>query len=199
MPSELGGAAVQDAIGVALALATALDRLGIAYLIGGSLASSVQGEPRATNDIDFVVELLEEHVPDLMAALGRDFEADPEALGEAIRHGSSSNIFHLPSMTKLDLFIRRDAPFDRSEFSRRQSLEVRPGVSLSFKSPEDTVLRKLLWFVSGGQVSSVQWRDVVEVLRVSGPTMDAVYLAQWSANLGIQELLARAQREAGAA
>jgi hypothetical protein len=34
------------------------------------------------------------------------------------------------------------------------------------------VLRKLLWFREGGEVSEKQWRDVVSVLRISGDTMD---------------------------
>jgi len=87
---------VVDAIDIALRVARVLDRLGVAYFLGGSLASSLQGEPRATNDIDLVVELGEEQVEAFAAALGPDFEVDEPALRAAARTRSSENIFFLP-------------------------------------------------------------------------------------------------------
>lgn len=40
---------------VALSVADALERCRVPYVVGGSLASSVSGEPRSTLDIDLVV------------------------------------------------------------------------------------------------------------------------------------------------
>ena len=159
------------------------------------MASSVQGEPRSTNAIDFVVDLRRDAVTVLAAELGPDYEVDVESLVEAVQRRSSWNIFHLPSMMKVDLFIRRPGAFDDSEFERRSPTVVRPGESLFLKSPEDTVLRKLLWVQQGGGVSTTQWRDVIEVLRVSGPKLDPGYLSTWSTTLGISDLLTRAQVE----
>ena len=93
----------------------------------------------------------------------------------------------------------RDLPYDRSEFARRRRVEVRPGQSLFVKSPEDTVLRKLLWFLAGGGVSDRQWRDLVQVLRHSRAVIDGAYLDEWAAALGIGGLLARARDEASEA
>jgi hypothetical protein len=42
---------VVTALDVALRVAAVLESLGCEYFVGGSLASSLQGEPRATNDI----------------------------------------------------------------------------------------------------------------------------------------------------
>jgi hypothetical protein len=190
MPSEPLGP-----LEIALAVARALTKLGIPYFLGGSLASSVQGEPRATNDIDLVVDLPERLVPALAAELGPDFDVDVEALRDAVRRRRSWNIFYLPSVMKVDLFIRGLAPFDASEFERRAPVEVLPGQELVLKSAEDTVLRKLLWFREGGGVSTTQWR-VVEVLRVSGSLLDAAYLDEWSTRLGLPALLARAREDA---
>lgn len=64
------------------------------------------------------------------------------------------------------------------------------------KSAEDTVLRKPLWYLEGGRVPDRQWRDVVEVLRVSGAAMDHAYLTTWAPRLHVSDLLARAQEEA---
>ena len=100
-------------------------------------------------------------------------------------------------VTKIDIFGLGSTPYDEVEFARRRRVKVRAsGVELWIKSPEDTILRKLLWYREGGHVSDKQWRDVVEVLRIRGPDLDPVYLDLWAARLGIEALLARARTDA---
>lgn len=185
-----------DVLDVALLVTRALERCGVAYFLGGSLASSIQGEPRATNDIDLVVDLADRDVAPFLAALGPDFDVDETALRQAVAARSSWNLLYLPRVTKIDLFLLRDAPFDASEFARRRRVEVREGQALFVKSAEDSVLRKLLWYRAGGGVSDRQWRDVVEVLRQSRAVLDAAYLDLWAGRLDLGELLARARAEA---
>jgi hypothetical protein len=67
------------------------------------------------------------------------------------------------------------------------------GEQLWIKTPEDTILRKLLWYREGGEVSDKQWRDIVGVLRVGGPDLDVAYLDDWATRLGTLALLARAR------
>lgn len=193
MPSE------PDAIEVALAVARAIESVGGAYFIGGSVASSLQGEPRATNDIDIVVELPLGRLDDFARALGPEFEVDLDMLRDALLNGRTCNIFFLPSVMKVDIFAVGATQFDEAEFARRRAVPVRPsGETLVVKTPEDTVLRKLLWFRAGGEVSDRQWRDILEVLRVSGPGMDGDYLSMWASRLGVDTLLAKARDEASA-
>lgn len=183
-----------SAVDVALRVAAAIESVGGAYFVGGSLASSLQGEPRATNDIDIVLELPLGKVRQFVDALGPDFEVDVDMLRGALRTGTSCNVFFLPSVLKVDLFALGSAPYDAIEFSRRRPVLVRqPDVHLVVKSPEDTVLRKLWWYRQGGDVSERQWRDVVQVLRFAGDTMDASYLDRWAAELGVADLLGRAR------
>jgi hypothetical protein len=185
-----------DAIGVALRVGAAIEAASGRYFVGGSVASSLQGEPRATNDIDVVLELPIGRIADLVARLGDDFEVDVAMLREALLHTGSCNIFYLPTVMKVDLFAVGTSPFDESEFARRARVLVRPPAgTLVVKSPEDTVLRKLLWYLDGGKVSDRQWRDVVEVLRVSAAAIDRTYLATWAAQLRLSELLERALAE----
>jgi hypothetical protein len=66
------------------------------------------------------------------------------------------------------------------------------------KTPEDTVLRKLWWFRQGGERSDRQWRDVVQVLKISGAAMDAAYLERWAKELGVDDLLLRVRGQAKA-
>ena len=90
-----------DAIGVALRVGAAIEAVGGAYFVGGSLASSLQGEPRATNDIDMVLELPLGRIIQLKNALGEDFEVDIDMLRDALLHGRCCNLFYLPSVTKV--------------------------------------------------------------------------------------------------
>src|SRR5688500_4951068 len=84
MSAEVG----ENAIDIALKVAAALTSVGADFL-GGSLASSLQGEPRATNDIDFVFALPAGRVDALSDALGSDFEVDADMLRNAVLHASS--------------------------------------------------------------------------------------------------------------
>jgi hypothetical protein len=182
-----------DALDIALRVARALEAVGAEYFVGGSVASSLQGDPRSTNDIDFVISLPLGRVDALCAELGPDFEIDPEQLRDAVRRASSANAFYLPLITKIDFFGRGYEPYDEAEFSRRRPSQVRTsGETLVIKAPEDTVLRKLLWYRAGGEVSDKQWRDIVSVLRVSRDQIDRAYLEAWAARLGIAALLERA-------
>src|ERR1043166_6753773 len=135
----------QDVLDVALLVAEAHDATGGEYFVGGSVKSSLQGEPRATNDIDFVVAMLGLRVRAFAERLGSDFEVDQAMLRDALSRGGSANIFYLPMVTKIDIFGLGSAPYDEVEFARRRRVKVRSsGAELWIKSPEDTILRKLL-------------------------------------------------------
>jgi hypothetical protein len=186
-----------DAIAVALEIARAVEGVGGEYFVGGSVASSLQGEPRATNDIDIVVRLPLGRIEAFRVALGERYEVDLDMLRDALLRGGCCNIFFLPTVMKIDIFAVGGEPYDEIEFARRRPVVVRSsGETLLVKTPEDTVLRKLLWFREGGGVSEKQWRDVVEVLRVSGDQMDETYLESWAARLRLEALLEKARRDA---
>lgn len=184
-----------DVLDVALTVARALERCGIGYFLGGSLASSYQGEPRATNDINFVVALDGSDAKRFADVLGPEFDVHVQALEDAARQGRSWNVIHLPSVTKIDLIMRGREPFGESEFARRKPAKVPPGEILNMKTPEDTVLRKLLWYRATGEVSDRQWRDAVGVLRHSGDIIDADYLSRWAATLDLEDWLKQVWRE----
>lgn len=186
-----------DPIGIALRVAAAIESAGGSYFVGGSVASSLHGDPRSTNDIDVVVDLPLGRIDAFIAALGTDFELDRDMLRDALRQARCANGFYLPVLTKIDVFGRGVEPFDEIEFARRAAVTVgASGERLFVKSPEDSVLRKLLWYRDGGSVSEKQWRDIVSILRVNLGALDDAYLAQWAGRLRCTDLLSRARSEA---
>ncbi len=192
MPSD---PTVQDVIDVALRVAAGLEQINVRYALVGSLASSLQGEPRSTNDIDFVSVLSVEQIASFAAALGEEFDIDEVALADSIRAGGSWNIYFLPLMTKIDLFALDSTELRRTQFSRAMPARI-GNRTINVLRPDDTILSKLLWYRDGGGVSDQQWRDVLGVLRVSGAQVDHAYLDEWASRLGIELLLARARKEA---
>ena len=184
-----------DDLAVTTRVAAALERLGVRWLVGGSLASSFHGEPRSTNDADVVAELTEAHVDALVADLGDEFYVSADAVRDAVRRGASFNVIHLATMFKVDVFVLRGGDeFARAEMDRRErhDVAVESNDALYFASAEDTVLQKLVWFRRGGGISERQWRDVLGVLRVQAGALDIAYMQGWSKQLGVSDLLERA-------
>ena len=182
---------VPEPIAVTVSVAEVLDRLGVPYFIGGSLATAVHGVARATLDADIIADLKPDQVDRFVQDLGAAFYSDTDAIRDAVHRQASFNVIHLKTMFKVDVFVRSRAPFDQAQFRRRMIAELaeEPGHSAYVASPEDNMLAKLLWYRTGGEVSDRQWRDVVTVIGVYGDRLDLPYLRQWAARLGVADLL----------
>lgn len=172
-----------------------LDSSQIEYMITGSIASSLQGEPRATHDLDVVVAVRPEHAKALTQAFSPPhFYLDEDAILEAVHTGGMFNAVNIAEGDKIDFWLLTDDPFDLSRFSRRVQEEVF-GIRLMVSSPEDTILAKLRWAeLSGG--STRQYVDALRVFEVQANRLDQEYLSDWAERLGVPELWSRIQQEA---
>ena len=175
-----------------VAIGSVLDELGIAWVLGGSLASSLVGEPRSTMDVDVAVALGAGQIPALVAAVESDYYVSVEMVRDAVHRHSSFNLIHFESGMKIDMFPLSDDPLDVRQLANRERLEVLPGVGLWVGAATDQVLRKLRWFRMGGEVSDRQWRDVLSILRVQGDRIDRERLLSDAGPLGLADLAARA-------
>lgn len=175
-----------------------LEDLGVPWLLGGSLVSSLYGEPRTTLDVDLMAVLRSRHVDPFIRALGGEFYADPEAVREFVERGGEFNIIHLPSMTKVDIFSPERGGDPEGQFQRRRRI-VLPDEQgeLFVSSPEDTVLQKLIRYEEGGEVSDRQWRDVLGILKLQGSSPDLGWISSRAETLGLGPLLVKALQEAG--
>jgi hypothetical protein len=172
---------------------------GIAYAVGGSLASSLHGVIRYTQDADLSAEPFPGKEAGFVAHFtAPDYYVDLVSVQDAVRRRSSFNIIHLPTSFKVDVFIRKDRAFEQALWQRRiTTTQLDPaGQPVEVLSAEDIILLKLEWYRLGGEVSDQQWNDLLGVLRTQAGQLDVAYLLQWSTTLGVADLLARARQEA---
>lgn len=188
-----------DIIEVTVKVVKVFEKLGIAYHVGGSLASSAFGIARSTLDVDIVADIKPEQASDVSESLKGEFYVDSEMILNAIQKQSCFNLIHLETLFKVDIFPLKNHPFDRQAFSRRLRKSISDDVSgeLFFAAPEDIILHKLTWYKAGEEASDRQWNDVLGVLKVQGDQLDMAYLNQWAKELSVSELLKKAVDEAG--
>ena len=191
---------ISEVLDVTCRVAGVLDRLGVEYLVGGALASSFHGIPRATRDVDVVAGLETRHIAHFVSELEHfGFHVNADEVRAAVAERSSFNIIHLDTMLKVDVFLTTPDEASRQEMKRRATCVVseQPRREIVLASAEDTVARKLQWYRMGGAVSERQWSDVIGILRVQKGRLDAAYLDDLSQLLGVEDLLSKALAEAG--
>lgn len=191
-------AAPPDPIHVALLVADALDACSIRYTVGGSVASSISGEPRSTLDVDVVVAMRDQDIDPFIHALGSGFYVEPDALRRAVRDRSHASVVHHQTSVKVDLFIEGGSAIDADLLVRRRRVQVStdPDRHLYVHAPEDILLQKLRWYRLGGEKSDRQWRDALGILIVQKDRLDETYLTRGARVLNVTDLLERARREA---
>ena len=179
-----------DPLAIATALGLAIEAVGGRWAVGGSVASSVHGVPRTTQDLDLVVALAPGRAADLARA-APDFFIDEDTLAAQLRAGRSFNVFHAASMTKVDLFPARGA-FEQNQLDRAVRIS-----GARVMSAEDALLAKLRWFRLGEETSERQWRDVLGIVATQRGRLDLAHLRRWAGELGVLDLLERALPERG--
>lgn len=169
--------------------------LKIDYMVSGSIVSSLQGEPRATHDIDIVVAVPSSSAKDLAAAFpAPGYYLSEESILEALDSRGMFNLIDVDSGDKIDFWMLTDRPFDASRF-RRKYVENVMGMRIAVSTPEDTILMKLLWARESGG-SEKQFTDALRVFEVQYAKLDLDYLRDWARRLDIHSLLEKVEEEA---
>jgi hypothetical protein len=173
------------------ALIAALGRSAIPYLIGGWMASGIHGIYRTSLDVDLVADIHAGQVAAFIGELGGEFYADAVMMRDALESGRSFNLIHFSSSYKFDIFPLTSDPFQQSQFSRREIRDIVLGgaaLAVPVATAEDTLLMKLVWYRSGGEVSERQWNER-GIVAVRQQALDREYLRRWAAYLKVMDLV----------
>jgi hypothetical protein len=174
-----------DQLDVLKLIAGRLDRLGIQYMLTGSVAAGWYGQPRTTRDIDLVAVLYPPHAERLASGLADEFECDADVITQAISAHRAFTIFHRASVHKIDIVVRQDADYELEKFERRRQFDL-DGVAVWVIAPEDLILSKLAWAKQSR--SELQLRDVRAMIAVQ-QDLDWTYINRWAARLTVTSLL----------
>jgi len=175
----------------------ALDGAGIPYMLTGSLVASLQGEPRATHDIDLVIDISPADVAGVIEALSApEVYLDEHAVSDATRRRTMFNLIDASSGDKADFWLLTHDPFDRERFARRLRVEAL-GLRLCVSAPEDTILMKLRWSRRAGG-SEKQLGDALRVYELQAGSLDERYLDEWAVRLEVAAALTAIRRQARA-
>jgi len=156
---------------------------GIPHMLTGSIASSWYGEPRATQDLDVVIDPLPAALDQLVEGLQSDgWYVDHDAALAALSDRSQFNAIG-PDAFKVGFIVRHDRPFSAAEFDRRLPAELL-GTQTFLPTVEDTVIAKLEW--AQATDSDRQLRDVRGMLAVAGSDLDRMYVDGWVQRLGLE-------------
>lgn len=171
-------------IGFLQRVVEALDAAGVQYMLTGSLAAAYYAVPRATQDIDVVIESEQEGLDRLIEGLrAAGWYVDRNAALEAWRRRGQFNAIDPDSGWKADFIVRKERAYSREEFGRRARVSLLD-VELAVATLEDVLIAKLEWAHLGD--SALQRRDVVQLLERTWPGLDHAYLEKWIVELGLQ-------------
>ena len=158
-----------------------LDALEIPYMLSGSLALNLYTIPRATRDIDMIVELQEKDVDQFIAVIKDKFYFHEPTIRDEIKRSGMFNIIHLESSYKVDFIVRSSHPFELQKFKRRSQIDFLGG-KIWVITLEDLVISKLMWIQQ--LESDLHKRDVKSLLE--NKNADLEYIKYWCKELKLK-------------
>lgn len=160
-----------------------LEKLGIKYMLTGSMAMIVYAMMRMTNDIDIVMELSYPDADRIIKEFGEDFYIPQGRVRDAISRKFMFNLLHQETLVKIDCVLRKDDEFQRIAFSNRRRITF-TDFDIWTISRDDLILSKLNWAKISR--SEMQMRDVAGIIRNG---YDKEYVEKWAEKLGVIDLL----------
>ncbi|MBI3379351.1 hypothetical protein HY029_01190 [Candidatus Gottesmanbacteria bacterium] len=175
-------------------IASLFNKHKIPYMITGAWSVIYYGRPRASHDIDFVVEIYKEdveHILKTLQTLSPDFSYEPHAIRTALKDRSMFQILHLPTYLKFDCWILKSNPFDQSRFRRRKNIRLLDQ-SMIIATAEDTILQKLRWYKEAKIEKHLV--DAAFVYKIQENNLDKKYLTKWVRTLSVNKYLKEAKK-----
>ena len=162
-----------------------LENSRIDYMVVGSIATAVYGEPRLTRDLDVVVQVKDQAAKIFLEYFPTsEFYVPPEVvLVQEFSHRGQFNLLHMNSGLKIDVVVQKPTAHGVAEFERRRQVEMLPNVKAWIASPEDLIIAKLRYYREGE--SEKHLRDIRGILAQT--PVDHSYLSGWTQSLHLTE------------
>jgi hypothetical protein len=158
------------------------DKLGIQYMLTGSLAMSYYAQPRMTRDIDLVVEIHLGMIEKIEQIFKADYYLSIDSIRDAVENEFMFNFIHNKSSIKVDCIVRKNETYREIEFDRRKKIQL-ADTNIFIVSKEDLIISKLFWIKESN--SELQKRDVKNLL-ISG--FNREYLLNWINKLDLMKI-----------
>ncbi|NQU39229.1 MAG: hypothetical protein HQ523_04685 [Lentisphaerae bacterium] len=166
-----------------------LETADIPYMVSGSVASIIYGEPRLTNDIDIILHLRSGDARLVAEAFPlTNFYCPPEevmAIEARRKQRGHFNLIHHDTGHKADIYLFGADPLHAWGFTNRRQIEIGNKQSLWVAPPEYVILRKLQYFKEGGSEKHIG--DIRGMKEVSGDLIDESILDHWIPKLGLTD------------
>lgn len=159
------------------------ERLGIAYMLTGSMAMTEYAMMRMTNDIDIVLEVDSSDATRIIDEFEPDYYVPHGRVHDAISRKFMFNLLHQETLVKIDCVMRKDDEFQKVAFSHRRKINF-SGFDVWIIGKEDLILSKLKW--AKNSRSEMQMRDVASMIRNG---YDEDYVRTWAKKLDIEDIL----------
>ncbi len=165
---------------------SALNERDFPFMLTGSIASSIQGEPRLSHDIDIIITADRKIVNILSDRFDKQhYYFDESALCEAIASRTMFNLIDIHEGDKIDFWMLTDSAFDNSRFKRKIPITLF-NENAWISTPEDTMLAKMLRAKESGG-SEKQLSDIRRVYEVNAIAIDREYIKKWCEALGVEK------------
>ena len=166
-----------------------LEKIGIEYMLVGSMALVHYAMPRTTVDIDIVVKLLPESLDEFIREFEKDYYIPLQSAANAVREKRMFNVLNQETVIKIDCVILKADEFQQNIFSRREKVNYSGDFDVWIISKEDLILSKLLWAKKSD--SERQMLDVASIIRNG---FDEEYVDRWIEKLNLQEIFEQTRR-----
>jgi hypothetical protein len=164
----------------------ALERLGIPFMVVGSMSSNIYGIPRSTKDADFVIQLGDQSISGLATALGTDFKLDPQASFETVTGTTKYQMKHRDTDFVIEFFALSADAHDQTRFSRRVQGDI-GGRRVYVPTAEDVIIMKLRWAFRARRPKDLE--DLRGIFDVQAGQLDLELLRHWADLHGTRFLL----------
>ncbi|MBI3073887.1 MAG: hypothetical protein HYY84_17405 [Deltaproteobacteria bacterium] len=174
-----------DLLGVFTTVLRALESAGIDYMVVGSVASIIYGEPRMTRDMDVVIEVASRLAPEFHDLFPEsEYYCPPvEVLAAEFASRGQFNLLHHESGLKIDIVLRKNTAHAREEFRRRTTVSIGENIEITVATPEDVIIKKLDFYREGGSEKHIT--DIRGIL--ANTAVDREYLRSWITRLRLED------------